>query len=308
MERVAAIDVGTNTILLLIAEVDAGGLRALFESGTVVRLGEGLHRNALLSPEAMNRGYNALEQCLQQCHKMAVQRIFAIGTSVLREAKNAREFTGNVKKRFDILIEIISGEEEAKLSYLAMAQDLQNFADTGKKMMVVDVGGGSTEFVLGQGNHMAQWVSLPLGSVRLTEQFLVSDPVSKRDWSQMQKEIDRLLEKMPDSEKPPFMVAVGGTATTLASVELGLREFRVEKIDHFLLTREALARQLSLYRSRTVEQRKKIPGLAPNRADIIVAGGAVVYSAMERADCSSVMISTHGIRYGLLYEKLGLLE
>jgi len=175
-------------------------------------------------------------------------------------------------------------------------------------MMVVDVGGGSTEFVLGQGNHMAQSVSLPLGSVRLTEQFLVSDPVSERDWSQMQKEIDRFLEEMPDSEKPPFMVAVGGTATTLASVELGLREFRVEKIDHFLLTREALARQLSLYRSRTVEQREKIPGLAPNRADIIVAGGAIVYSAMERADCSSVMISTHGIRYGLLYEKLGLFK
>ena len=124
----------------------------------------------------------------------------------------------------------------------------------------------------------------------------------------MEREIRKLLADIPRSGEPFSMVAVGGTATTLASVEQGLKEFTVEKIHHFILTKEALGKQLSLYRSKTLDERKKIPGLPPNRADVVLTGGAILYMSMEEIHCSSVSVSCHGIRYGLLYQRLSLVQ
>jgi exopolyphosphatase/guanosine-5'-triphosphate,3'-diphosphate pyrophosphatase len=299
--RVASIDIGTNTILLLIAEAGDGELKPLLELETIVGLGKGLQRTGTLSPEAMDRGYETLKHYMERCKRMGVQAVFSIGTSALREARNSDEFLGKVREELGLSIEVISGEEEAHLSFLAVTKDLWAPERT---VLVIDVGGGSTEFVLGKADQMTQWVSLPLGSVRFTEQFLFSDPVKEEEWARMEEEIHRLLRDIPRPEEPPFMVAVGGTATTLASVEQGLKEFSAEKIHHFILTKEALARQLSLYRARTIEDRKKIPGLFPNRADVILAGGAILHSAMGGSRCPSALISCHGIRYGLLYRKI----
>jgi exopolyphosphatase/guanosine-5'-triphosphate,3'-diphosphate pyrophosphatase len=300
-ERVASIDIGTNTILLLIAEVDPGGLRPLLEKETIVRLGEGVHQNGVLLEAAMERGIQTLTQRLKECQEMGVQRIFATGTSALREAKNAGDFLRKVEEKLNLPIEIISGEEEAQLSFLAVARDL---GDHKKSTLVVDVGGGSTEFVLGKGNQISHWVSLPVGSVRFTEQFLLSDPVRQAEWVNMEKEIIKGLEKVAHPQKPFTMVAVGGTATTLASVEMGLEHFIYEKIHHFVLRRKVLESQLQLYRSKTLEERRKIPGLFPARADVILAGGAILYFAMEEFEAPSVLISCHGLRYGLIYKKL----
>ncbi|HSB06438.1 MAG TPA: Ppx/GppA phosphatase family protein [Thermodesulfobacteriota bacterium] len=304
-EKVASIDIGTNTILLLIAEMEQGELKPLFEQETIVRLGEGLQRSGILSPEAMDRGYYTLDQYMEQCRRMGVQKIFAVGTSALRDARNSKEFTDKVKEKLDLSIEIISGEEEAQLSFLPVARDLH---ESEKTISVVDVGGGSTEFILGKGSQIIQWVSLPLGSVRFTEQYLISDPVKGNEWDRIENDIRKLFVDLPRSGETPFMVAVGGTATTLASVELGLKEFRVEKIHHFVLTKGALRNQLLLYRSKTIHDRRKIPGLFPNRADVILAGGAILYFAMEEYECSSALISCHGIRHGLLYKRLNLLR
>jgi exopolyphosphatase/guanosine-5'-triphosphate,3'-diphosphate pyrophosphatase len=147
-------------------------------------------------------------------------------------------------------------------------------------------------------------MSLSLGSVRFTEQYLISDPVKENEWDRMDKDIRRSLVDLPRSGDLPFMVAVGGTATTLAAVELGLKEFSTEKIHHFVLKKEALRNQLSLYRSKTIDERRKIPGLFPNRADVILAGGAILCLAMEELRCLSVLVSCHGIRYGLLHKRL----
>ena len=178
--RVASIDVGTNTILLLIAEVEGDKLKPLFEMETIVRLGEGVQKNGILLQGAMERGYQTLTNYLRRCQAMKVEKIFAVGTSALREAKNSDDFLSLVKRKLDLPIEIISGEEEAQLSFLAVARDLQ---EPNKSIIVVDVGGGSTEFILGKGERIEQWVSLPLGSVRFTEQFLHSDPVQERNGS-----------------------------------------------------------------------------------------------------------------------------
>ncbi len=302
-KRLASVDIGTNTLLLLVAEVGQGLFKPLLEKETVVRLGEGLQKNGVLSAAAMNRGYHTLSEYLKQCEGLSVQKIFAVGTSALREAKNSGDFLVRVKENLGLSIEVISGEEEAQLSYLAVAKDLEK---AGQTRMVIDVGGGSTEFILGKGDRIMKWVSLPLGLVRFTEQFLISDPVREEEWEKMKEWIQKLLPGIPRPNEPFLMVSIGGTGTTLASVAQGLAEFIPDRIHHFTLTREAIRDQLLLYRSRTIEDRKKIPGLPPGRADVMLAGGTILDMAMEELDCPSVLISSHGVRYGLLYKRLNL--
>ena len=300
-KRVASIDIGTNTILLLIAEVDQGKLRPLFEAETVVRLGERLQKNGILSDEAMKRGFQTLRQYLDQCQTMEVQKVFVVGTSALREAKNSEVFLTLVKERLKLSIEAISGEKEAQLSFLAVVKDLKDLKNS---TLVIDVGGGSTEFILGRADQIIEWVSLPLGIVRFTEQYLVSDPVKEEEYQKMEMEIRKLLPQIPHPKEPLSMVSIGGTGTTLASVEQGLEEYVSQKIHHFVLTKEALKNQLFLYRSKTIEERKRILGLPPSRADVILAGGAILYITMEELKCFSVLISCHGVRYGLLHKKM----
>ena len=303
LKRVASIDIGTNTILLLIAKVEEGKVNPLFEIETVARLGEGVQKNGILLKEAMDRGLQTLAQYLKWCQELEVQKVFTAGTSALREAKNSEDFLNLVKEKLDLPIEVISGEEEAQLSFLAVAKDL---GEVKEPILVVDVGGGSTEFILGKGDQISQWISLPLGSVRFTEEFLRSDPVQEEEWEKMERKIQGYLVNIPHSQEPISMVAVGGTATTLASVEQGLEDFIAEKIHHFVLGKEALKNQLLLYRSKTIDERRKISGLPIARADVILAGGAILYLAMEELKCPSVLISCHGVRYGLLYKKLNL--
>ncbi len=303
MERVASIDIGTNTILLLIAEVDKGKLKPLFEMETIVRLGEGLQKNGVLSQEAMERGLRTLTHYFGKCQPMGVQEIFAVGTSALREAKNSGDFLKMIKGKLNLAIEVISGEEEAELSFLAVVRDLN---DLNKSTLVIDVGGGSTEFIYGKGDQIIEWISLPIGIVHFTEQYLVSDPVKKDELERMEMEIRKLLPRIPHPKEPLLMVSIGGTGTTLASVEQRLEEFVPEKIHHFVLKKEALKNQIHLYRSKTMKKRKKIPGLPPARADVILAGGAILYMAMEELKCESVLINCHGVRYGLLYKRLNL--
>jgi exopolyphosphatase/guanosine-5'-triphosphate,3'-diphosphate pyrophosphatase len=300
-ERVASIDIGTNTILLLIAQVKGGRLVPLLEKEAIVRLGERVQKNGILLNGAMERAFKTLDQYLEDCRTMEAPRILVVGTSVLREAKNAVDFLKRVEEKFNLSVEIISGEEEAELSFLSVARDL---ADRDKTTLVVDVGGGSTEFILGRGERISYRRSFPMGSVRFTEQFLLSDPVRHEEWEDMGNKIIKGLGNVPPPQKPFTLVAVGGTATTLASVELGLEHFVYEKIHHFVLGRKALKRQLELYRSRTLEERRKIPGLFPARADVILAGGAILYFAMKEFGAPSVLISCHGVRYGLIYKKL----
>ena len=300
--KVASIDIGTHTILLLIAEWYGDNLKPLVDVETIVRLGEGLHTHQSLSEEAMDRGLQTLARFVERCQIAEVQTIFAVGTNVLREARNAAEFVRRARERLGLSIEVISGEEEAFYSFLAVTKDLGKVK---KRVLVVDVGGGSTEFTLGMGGQVERWMSLPLGAVRCTEQFLHSDPVQKEESQAMERKIHENLANIPRVLNPVSMVLVGGTATTLASVDQGLEKFTFEKIHHFVLSKEALRDQLFLYRSKTIEERKTIRGLSPARADIILAGSTILYLAMEELDCPSAIVSCHGVRYGVLYERLG---
>lgn len=301
MERYASIDIGTNTILLLIAEVKNRILKPIYEEETIVRLGEGLQQNGFISSKAMQRGLKTLKRYIYKCREKKADKIYAIGTSALREAKNSKVFLELVKEKLNLSIHIISGKKEAYLSFLSVSRDIKN---PKKTLMVIDIGGGSTEFILGRGDKIIDWVSLPIGSVRLTENFIHSDPVMLEDYEQMEYEINKMIKNIPQKPSPNIIVAVGGTATTLASVELGLKRFDIKKIHQFILDKDALKKQLELYSSLNLNGRRKIPGLSPSRADVILAGGMILYRAMEKLKCQSIMVSCHGIRYGVLYEKL----
>jgi exopolyphosphatase/guanosine-5'-triphosphate,3'-diphosphate pyrophosphatase len=301
MERFASIDIGTNTILLLIAELHYNRLKPVFEKETIVRLGEGLQKNGMISPEAMDRGLKTLKRYVQQCKKMNVKNIFAVGTSVLREAKNSKVFLKVVREKLNLSIQIISGRKEAYLSFISVSKEIKEFKNP---IMVIDVGGGSTEFIIGKNHQLIKWVSLPIGSVRLTECFIQSDPVKIEECQKMERKIKSSLKKVPKKPHPSLIFAVGGTATTLASVGLGLKKFNPKKIHHFPLTKDIIRSQLEIYKSLTIKERKKIPGLPPSRADVILAGGTILYLAMEELKCQSVIVSCHGVRYGVLYEKL----
>jgi len=298
---VASIDVGTNTILLLIAKMSEGRLQPLLEVETIVRLGKDLGKKGVLSEEPMNRAMDALRRYLDHCQTHHVRHVFAIGTSALREAKNATEFLERVKEKLGLSIEVISGDEEARLSYRSVMEDLQILDGI---LAVVDVGGGSTELILGQGKQIRYWTSLPVGSVRLTEQFLLSDPVQEREWKEMVGRIEEVFSKIPPVDEKATLVAVGGTATTLASVEQRLVRFDLQRIHQFVLTREALEKQLDLFKAKTIRQRTGIPGLPSARADVILAGGAILHRAMAWLNSPSALISGHGIRHGLLYQRL----
>jgi exopolyphosphatase/guanosine-5'-triphosphate,3'-diphosphate pyrophosphatase len=301
--KVASIDMGTNTFLLLVAEVKGDALRPLLHRETIVRLGHDIQKTGALAPEAMERGVRTLIQYLRDCRAMEVQKIYAVGTSALRQARNAQEFLKRVNKELDVSVEVISGEEEARMSYLAVARDL---GEEEQSLSVVDVGGGSTEVVVGHGGHVDEWVSLPIGAVCLTEQFLLSNPVRESEWNVMMRAVEEALQRIPSWAKPGPVVAVGGTATTLASVELGLAEFVPEKIHHFVLWKKALKDQVALYRCKSIEERKKIPGLPSSRADVILAGAVILQKTMEKLGSPSVLISCHGVRYGVLYDRLNL--
>ena len=303
-ERIASIDIGTNTILLLIAEIHPDSIKPLVDTETVVRLGEGLDQKGVLSEEAMERGVHTINQYVNQCKKLGVTEIYAVGTSALREAKNASDFLKRVKEKQNLSIEVISGEKEAYFSFLAVTKDLKK---SGGNLLVVDVGGGSTELILGNSDAMIWWASLPLGIVRFSERFLLSDPVQEEEYRAMVEEIRKHLPVIPLPETPLSslsMVSIGGTGTALASVEQGLEKFIPEKIHNFVLTGEALRNQLSLYRSMTVERRKKIKGLPASRADVILAGGTILYLIMEALGSPSLIVNTHGVRYGLLYKNI----
>lgn len=298
---VASIDIGTNTILLLIARMVKEKVQPLLEVETIVRLGEELGRQGVLSEKAMSRAMVTLERYLNHCQTYHVGKVYAIGTSALREARNASRFLQRVKEELNLSIEVISGEEEARLSFRSATED---FPCDDKPLGVVDVGGGSTELVLGRGKDIAYWSSLPLGSVRLTERFLLSDPVREEEWREMEKSVDEALSRVSPPSEDITLVAVGGTATTLACVEQRLERFDLQRIHRFLLAREALEKQIGLYKGKSLRQRKTIPGLPASRADVILAGATILLRAMDKFNTPSVLISGHGIRHGLLYERL----
>lgn len=304
--RFAAIDLGTNTILLLIAESESNRtFRILADEAEIARLGEGVERTRSIGPEGENRSLQVLRNYLQKCKALAVDEIAAVGTSALRDARNAGDFIARLKRELNLDLRILSGEEEARYSYLAVQKGL---ALEREELLVVDVGGGSTEFVWAKEGRLHRWASLELGSVRLTERFLLSDPVQEKECAQLtgaiDQELGRLLADWAKKSSFSKLVGIAGTFTTLAAVAKGLRDYSHSEVHGSRLDRAEIARQIRLFKARSVAERREIPGLEPKRADVILAGALLIDRIMAHFHLEQVIVSDQGIRYGLLYERI----
>jgi len=295
----AVIDIGTNSVLMLVAKKKSNGAIELgTEKVMITRLGEGLTETGCISKEGEERTIAALKSFLQTCGAFNVAEITAISTEVLRKASNALAFIKRVKSELGIDIEIMGAEKEARLTYEASSIDF------GKDIIVVDIGGGSTEFI--KGPKPLEIASLPIGSVSLTEDFIHSDPVSDDDESELRTSIfDHLLHDVPIETSPETqnVIATAGTATTLMAMHFEVEKYDSKLIHGQKLSIDAVAKIIDELRERSVEERKELVGLQPERAEVIFAGAVLFHEVMKHLGLREITVSDRGLRWGLFYEK-----
>lgn len=298
MTRVAAIDCGTNSIRLLIADVHDGNLRDVVRTMTIVRLGEGIDRTGRFSVAALQRTLTATEDFAAQIRSHGAERVRFCATSASRDAENRQELIDGVIARLGVAPEIIPGEEEAALSFTGATAGLA--PETGP-FLVVDIGGGSTEFVLGT-RRVDAAISVDIGCVRMTERHMQSDPASLVQVDATIVDVDAAITKAMlavPTDQMRRMVAVAGTATTIAAAALELDAYRPEVIHGTELTRDQVLSVRDRFLSMTREERAALPYMHPGRVDVIGAGSVVLARIMERLDAPAVTVSEHDILDGI---------
>ncbi|MBI2346767.1 MAG: Ppx/GppA family phosphatase [Deltaproteobacteria bacterium] len=307
---IAAIDVGTNSVLLLVVRQDANGvIEVLANEARITRIGEGIGTSHALKPEAMARTLSVLKEYSAICRMHGAATVSAVGTAAFRRVANGQQFLDQVRAACGFDLEIISGQREAQLSYLAAATDF------GPDLLVCDIGGGSTEYIWrSAGKTAITAISLPLGSVTLHETFCHSDPINDADYEQTRMAILSELTTHLGSRhgggagliadrRPDQLVALAGTATTLAAMCLQLREYRHWEVHGKPLTLAEIETLRDTLRARTIAERKQLPGLEPARADVILPGAILLAETMNLLDYDQVTISDRGVRWGLVYEQ-----
>lgn len=293
--RIAAIDVGSNTVLLTVAEYDPeAGLVVIEEGEDQPRLGAGLSATGRLSEDAMQRALASLTRMRDSCRRLEVERLEAVATAAVREAANGADFVARARN-LEIPLRIIAPEIEAALSYKSAAH---HFPD-GRRTLVADIGGGSVEVVGAAGGRVRLIRSLPLGAVRLTERHLPLD--------ELQDQIRReLTGALPDEWRGSAVVGSGGTFTTLAGIVSARRGAATGPVHGMVVETSEVRQLLPWLGAMDRLQRRQVPGLRPERADIIVAGLAVALQLLETVDAGGVTVSGFGLRDGLLLEMAGV--
>jgi exopolyphosphatase / guanosine-5'-triphosphate,3'-diphosphate pyrophosphatase len=300
--RLAVIDIGTNTLLLLVVEVDEedpARLRVLHDACRFGRLGQGLDRSGVLAAEAVARSLDILREYRAVLDELGVTTVAAVGTQALREAANSDTFTVPATEILGGPIEIIAGRREAELVYRAVAASFPALAGT--TFVVADVGGGSTEVIVTSPAGVDSFDSLPIGSVRLAERHLHGDPPAPAEVQALYADIDDMLARV---ELPSGVRVVGtaGTATSIASVALALASYDRARVNGFTMPASAVTEQLGRLLSLTLAERRALPGLEPQRADVITAGVAIFARLLERVRAREFLVGDCGVRWGLAYE------
>jgi exopolyphosphatase / guanosine-5'-triphosphate,3'-diphosphate pyrophosphatase len=310
----AGIDIGTNTLRLLIAEVEARSFRELFSDRIITRLGQDLHRTGEIAPEAGKRSLNALLDFAESIRRHDVYRTAAVGTSALRNASNAADFIVDAKKKTGLSINVISGEEEARLTLLGVEQALATMGTMGDhplaSALVIDIGGGSTEIILAYPGKPQFIASLSLGAVYLTETFIRHDPPSVHDVNGLRAAIREILDRtISGMQVGPATIFVGtaGSVSTLAAMDQKLVIYDPDRINGYVMTNDTISRLVEKLCTSTLAERRAMPGLEKGREDIIVAGAIITQEIMQRFGFPKMIVSDWGLREGIvldLYEKM----
>jgi exopolyphosphatase / guanosine-5'-triphosphate,3'-diphosphate pyrophosphatase len=298
--RVATIDVGTNTLLLLVVEVGEGGeLVRVADRCEFGRLGRGVDARGALDFQAISRSLEIVRGYAQEVRAAGVERVAAVGTQALREAGNAGEFLEPAERILGVPVEVIAGEREAELVSRAVAESLPALA--GGDLVIADVGGGSTEVIVAGQGELRSLVSLPIGAVRLTERYLHGDPPAAEEARALVADIDAQLATLDLPERAP-LVGTSGTATTLVAVEQHLRIYDPDAIHGQAIATAEVERQLASLLELKVAERRRIPGMEPQRADVIAAGVAIYARLLHHLGAPQMVVSDRGVRWGLAYE------
>ncbi|MFF7037060.1 MULTISPECIES: Ppx/GppA phosphatase family protein [Streptomyces] len=310
MTRVAAVDCGTNSIRLLVADVDpaTGSFTELDRRMTIVRLGQGVDRTGRLAPEALERTFAACREYAAAIGRLGAERIRFVATSASRDAENSAEFVAGVRDILGVEPEVITGDQEAQLSFDGATKELAGSDHLAKPYLVVDIGGGSTEFVLGS-DRVEAARSVDIGCVRMTERHLVvdgavMDPPSHERAAAIRADIDAALdlaERTVPLTGAGTLVGLAGTVTTVAGIALELPEYDSAAIHHSRISRgQVRAITEHLLRS-THDERAAIPVMHPGRVDVIGAGALVLLAVMERTGAHEVVVSEHDILDGIAW-------
>ncbi|MFG2589019.1 exopolyphosphatase [Streptomyces sp. NPDC048438] len=310
MTRVAAIDCGTNSIRLLVADVDpaTGEFTELDRRMRIVRLGQGVDRTGRLAPEALERTFDACREYADAVKELGAERIRFVATSASRDAENSDTFVRGVQDILGVEPEVVTGDEEAQLSFDGATKELVGSDHLEKPYLVVDIGGGSTEFVVGDDRVRAAR-SVDIGCVRMTERHLVVDgavvdPPTPDRIAAIRADVGAALDLAEESvpvSSAATLVGLAGTVTTVAAMALGLEEYDSEAIHHSRVSlaqvREITARLLAS----THEERAAIPAMHPGRVDVIASGALVLLAVMERTGAREVVVSEHDILDGIAW-------
>jgi len=304
MRTLAAIDIGTNSIKLLVANVEQdGSLEVVSREKAMVRLGSETLRTGRLSPEAIEAGVSTVEHLVKLAESSGAQVVRAVATCAVRESSNAQEFVATVARRTGVRIEVISGQEEARLINLALRSEFPARQDP---LFLVDIGGGSTELVISDGSRVLLTESLPVGVVRLADRFARNDPPSDRDRKAMRKEIRSVARRAVDAvRKKGFKTCVGssGTIQSLSLVhEVAILGREPSPTGHRTLTRKGLKKVNRLLGRTTEKDKLRIPGLDPKRRDIAVPGGILLSWILKRTGADAIVVGERGLREGLLLD------
>lgn len=301
MTRVAAIDCGTNSIRLLIAEPDgSGGLNDLKRRLEIVRLGQGVDATGEFHPDALRRTFAAVDDYAELIKKaeVPVEKVHFVATSAARDAKNRDRFLLGIKERLGVQADVISGETEARLSFMGA---LSRVTPDGEPVLVMDIGGGSTELITGSAaGELHSAISLDIGSVRVTERFLRQNPVADDDLERATTYVDELLAGSGvDFDSIGTWIGVAGTATTLAGVYLELERYDRERVHGARIPVPAIAELLNRLAGLTVEEIRALPSMHPGRADVITGGALVETRVAKRLHVGELIVSESDILDGI---------
>jgi exopolyphosphatase/guanosine-5'-triphosphate,3'-diphosphate pyrophosphatase len=301
--RCAVIDVGTNSVKFVIAErTEDGSWTTVVDRAEVTRLGEGLDDGGELRAEPLERTVEAVAAMVDEAREAGVAEIAAVGTAGLRIASNSATFLDAVRERAGVEVEVISGEEESRLAYLAVTSAL----DLGDSTLVVfDTGGGSSQFTFGRGDRVDERFSVNVGAVRFTERFGLDGVVDEQTLGAARDAIATDLDRLDGRPVPDVVVGMGGAVTNLAAVKHELATYDPSVIQGATLEAAEVDRQIELYRTRTAEERRDIVGLQPKRAEVILAGALIVHTVLARLGRDRLTVSDRGLRHGVLTERFG---
>ncbi|MFE7858508.1 exopolyphosphatase [Streptomyces sp. NPDC057403] len=308
--RVAAVDCGTNSIRLLVADVNpgTGELLELDRRMTIVRLGQDVDRTGRLAPEALERTFAACREYAEVIRELGAEKVRFVATSASRDASNRDDFVRGVVDILGVEPEVISGEQEAEFSFTGATNELKGRDDLARPYLVVDIGGGSTEFVVGD-DHVRAARSVDVGCVRMTERHLVvdgavSDPPTAEQIAAMRADIERALdlaeETVPLGEART-LVGLAGSVTTVSAIAQELPAYDSARIHHSRVSRERVRDITDRLLRSTHAERAAVPSMHPGRVDVIAAGALVLLSIMERTGAEEVVVSEHDILDGIAW-------